>query len=355
MTWAAVAHGASVVCDPEHASAVVADARVDPRRAPVTHPWLVPGLALASGASDVKEVMASVCAAGAEVAVERAEIWEQAPFSAYTLVVSRVTHDGCSLVRGRVPLTVGVSADGATYALRGTLPDDRTPIGDCADPGVWREERVLEGHDGPVRLVVVVDRRGDETAASALVVRRATAAGWQEQVLLDPAPPRVIGSGEDGPEVHLVAGGALVVATRERAVGLEGCRGVGDQQVWHLEGGAWIRETGRVAVTRLARAGAWRFAGQDGWFLLVGQDDEEDRALVGPRIERLQHRTEEPLDDWLSSDFPELNPGYVFVAPDPYATREEAEAAAGAFPRSRHVYVKRAWAAEAACPGPLTR
>ena len=122
------------------------------------------------------------------------------------------------------------------------------------------------------------------------------------------------------------------------------------QRVWHLEDDRWVEDEGRAAATRLARAGAWRQCGQEGWFLVVGQDDEDDVDLVLPRLRRQQRRTPEPLSLWTSADFPELNPGYVFIAPDPYASREEAEAASEDFPRSRQVYVKRAWSRASTCP-----
>lgn len=312
-----------VICDPAAALALLGDAEVDEARAPVTHPWLVPGLAAASGDDGVRAALASLCAPGAALSVERGDSWEAGPTRAYLLEVARVGQQGCSLVRDRVALTVGVGPEGVAYAVRGALPSDRTPIGDCDEPAIWREERVLDGGSGPIRLVEITDRSGSVITSRAVVARRATEGGWREQVLLDPAPD---------PLPRLLADAELVVLTR--------CDG---QRVWHLEQDRWVEESGRPAATRLARAGAWRAAGQDGWFLVVGQDDEEDVALVGPRVRRRQRRTPEALSLWTSSDFPELNPGYVVVAPDPYATRSEAEAAAEAFPRSRQVYVKRAW------------
>lgn len=319
-----------VICDPAEATALLRDAEIDERRAPVTHPWLVPGLAAASGDEGVRTALIGLCTPGAELSVERGDAWEQGAGGAYVLEVTRSLQEGCSLVRDRVALTVGVAPEGAAYAIRGPLPRDVTPIGDCDEAAVWREERVLDGGDGDLRLVELVDRDGDEVTHRAVVVRRATVGGWREQVLLDPSPaspPRLL------PAVD------LVVATT--------CDG--GQRVWHLDEDHWVEESGRPAATRLARAGAWRQCGQEGWFLIVGQDDEDDADLVEPRVRRQQRRTTEPLSLWTSADFPELNPGYVVIAPDPYATREEAEAASEDFPRSRQVYVKRAWPRASAC------
>lgn len=319
-----------VICDPEVATSLLRDAEVDERRAPVTHPWLVPGLAAARGDEAVREALVALCTPGAELSVERGDGWEQGPTGAYALEVARVSQEGCSLVRDRVALTVGVGSEGTTYAVRGPLPRDVTPIGDCAEPAVWREERVVAGGEGAVRLVLLVDRQGDEVTHRVVVARRATAGGWREQVLLDPAPtttPRLLEPAE------------LVVST--------GC--AEGQRVWHLEEDRWVEESGRAAATRLARVGAWRQCGQEGWFLIVGQDDEDDADLVEPRLRRQQRRTAEPLSSWTSADFPELNPGYVFIAPDPYASRAEAEAASADFPRSRQVYVKRAWSRATTC------
>lgn len=350
VTVLALAEAAPVVCDPAEAGRILADAVVDERRAPVTHPQLVPGLARASGAADAADALTTLCRDGGELAVERGEAWFDAGWSAYALVVSRVEPEGCSLRHEKVALTVGAGPGGIRYALAGALPAERTPVGDCPDPPLWRREQVLEGQDGPVRLVLVTDHEGDRVAAARLVVRRATPGGWTEQVLFDPAPARLFDPDGAGPEVHLARrrdGTPLVVASRDRTTGP--CRPVGDQTVWVPQGAGWDAYPGRDAATLLAREGLWRLAGQAGWLLVLAQDDEGDADLVAPRLRRLQKRDPEPLYLLRSADFPELHAGYVLVAPGPWATEAEALAARDRWGRTLSVQVKRAWPAPAAC------
>lgn len=346
----AAARAATVVCDPAEATRIVEDARVDPRRAPVTHPWLVPGLARAQQDPAVARLLAAACAPGADLVVERADQWEAPSFAAYELVVVRIEEEGCSLVRRRAGLTVGLGPDGPVYRPGRDLPDESTPVGACPDPARWRDERVLAGAGGPVRLIRVEDHEGDAVVHTHLAVRRATRTGWTEQVLLDPAPPRTVDPRADGPRVALLAardGQPLVVATHDRRRTDGACAPLPGQSVWHVGvDGSFVAETGREAAARLAREGAWRWTGEDGWFLVVGQDDEEDAALVEPRRRRLQRRSREPLRMWRSADFALLTPGYVFVAPDPWPTADQAEAARAG---RTAAYVKRAWVAPDPC------
>lgn len=343
------ASAARVVCDPDEATRVVTDARVDPRRVPVTHPWLVPGVARAQQDPGVARVLEAACAPGADLVVERGEPWETPTFSAYELVVVRIEQVGCSLVRHRVALTVGLSPDGPVYRPGRPLSDESTPLGDCPEPARWRDEQVLAGARSPVRLVRSEDHVGDEVVQTRLAVRRATPRGWTEQVLLEPAPPRTADPAAGGPRVELLEardGGPLVAVTRDRVIGDGGCAAVPGQRVWHVDAdGGFRAEDGRAAAARLAKEGLSRWAGQDGWFVVLGQDDEEDADLVEPRRRRLQRRTAEPLSLWRSADFALLTPGYVFVAPDPWSTDAEATAARD----RRSAYVKRGFAAADPC------
>ncbi len=350
MILLATARAASVVCDPAEATRIVEDARVDPRRVPVTHPWLVPGLARAQEDLGVARLLEAACAPGADLVIERGGQWEAPTFAAYELVLVRIEHVGCSLVRRRAGITVGLGPDGPVYGPGRPLPDESTPLGECAEPARWRDETVLAGDGAAVRLIRVDDREGDAVVHSHVAVRRATSAGWTEQVLLDPAPPRTVDPSAGGPLVALIEGRdgrPLVVSARDRIVADGACTRVPGQTVWHVgDDGRFVPETGRAAAARLAREGGWRWTGQDGWFLVVGQDDERDADLVEPRRRRLQRRFAEPLRLWRSADFALLTPGYVFVAPDPWASADEAEAARSA---RGAAYVKRAWVAPDAC------
>lgn len=344
MIVAASAAAAPVVCDPAEAARILADANVDERRAPVTHPQLLPGLARGRGDPALEAALGALCAPGGDVSVERADASAGGGWAAYTVVVGRAVTEGCSLVHERVPVSVGVGPDGVRYGLRGAWPPERTPVGDCPDPPRWRDERTVAGADDPVRLVHVVDHDGDDVVAERLVVRRATPDGWSEQVLLEPAPPRLADPDGPGPEVHLAW-------TRDRVplVVATGCRPQRDQTVWRPADDGWDAISGREAATLLAREGLWRLAGDDGWLLVLAQDDEDDRDLVVPRVRRFERRDPEPLYLLPSADFPELNAGYVVVAPGPWPTEAEAEAARHRWGRSASAYVKRAWSATDPC------
>lgn len=347
----ASAVAAPVVCDPDEAERVLVDARIDELRAPVTHPWLVPGLARRTGDPAVSEEVARLCAGKGNLFVERAEVYEQSGWSAHLLVLSRIELDGdCSLVHHRVPLSVGIGPSGATYRVRGELPPERTPMGACAAPAVWRQERIVAGGDEAVRLVLVIDHAGDEVVHTHVAVRQATPGGWSDQVLLDPAPPRLLDPTAAGPEVGLARarnGDPVVVVTHARTD--SPCRAVGGQEVWRSTDQGWTSVTGREALTVLAREGLWRLAGDAGYLLILGQDNERDADLVEPRRRRLQRRDPEPLYLMSSSDFPGLNPGFVMITPAPWATAAEAEVAKSRWTRSASAYVKRAWIAPDPC------
>jgi hypothetical protein len=299
---ASIAAAAPVVCDPAEAERVRVDARIDELRAPVTHPWLVPGLARQSGDPDVRAEVARLCAGEGNLFVERADVYEQSGWSSHLLVLSRIEQDGCSLVHHRVPLSVGI---------------------------------------GPA---------GDAIVHTHVAVRRASPEGWSDQILLDPAPPRLLDPTAAGPDLALArsrSGEPLVVLSHDRTA--DPCVPLGGQEVWRSTDRGWTSVSGREALTLLALEGLWRLAGDDGFFLILGQDKESDADLVEPRRRRLQRRDPGRLYLMSSSDFPGLNPGFVMIVPAPWPTAEEAEAAKGRWTRSASVYVKQAWIASDAC------
>ncbi|MEQ1504484.1 MAG: hypothetical protein ABMB14_19760 [Myxococcota bacterium] len=347
------AAAAPVVCDPAEAQRILLEARIDERRVPVTHPWLAPGLARSAPDPAVAAAVAAVCAPGGELAVERGEQIVGAGWEAYVVVLSRIERDGCGLVQQRVPLSIGIGPAGTTYALRGALPTARTPVDPtCPDVAVWRQETVLAGEGERVRLVLVVDHHGDAIVGTRVAVRTATARGWSEQIVAQPAPPRLLDPTADGPVVELARtrdGDVWVVVSHDRATVDGTCRPIGGQTLWQPTDDGWRATTGREAATSLAREGAWRSTGEDGWLLILAQDDEGDLDLVEPRRRRLQRRYPEPLHLLASSDFPGLNPGFVVIAPGPWATELEAKAARRTWRRGATTYVKQAWAAVDPC------
>lgn len=345
LAWAARA--APVFCDPEAARALVEDARIDPSRIPVIQPNLLPGLARATAEASVVRVIENLCGDGDNVALVPAERWEGADFDAYSFVLTRSRTQGCVLEQEAAVLTVGVVDQELRVGLRGRLPPTVTPIGSCETPPSFREERVIAGLGTPVRVVVVSDHRGPQVAHT-LVARRATQEGWQEQVLLDPAPERVVG-GQGGPSIALLGtDDPWIVAHADRAVS-QGCEPVPGQVVWQWQDESWRRLEGREALGRLADRGAWRLAGQDAWFLIVAQDSLSDRTLLEARARRLQRRAEEPLHLRESSEFPLFNAGYWIVSPDPWPTEAEARAAKKRWGRRTGAYVKRGWQALDPC------
>ncbi len=320
---AAAASAAPVVCDPAEAARIIEDARIDLARAPVTHPELVPGLARGAADAELSRALEALCAPGGALSVAPGDAWG----SAYTVVATRAEERGCSLAQTRVVLSVGIEAGGARWTLLDRPPTESTPLGDCDEPTSWREERVLAGDGGAVRVIEIVDRRGDEVVGSAIEARRASPTGWSRQTLRSPAP--------EGPSLHLGrtrAGEPLIVA----------CEVGAGQTLWTWSDGGWRETSGRDALLTLALEGQIRLAGDAGWMLILAQDDEVDADLLGPRKRRLERRDPEALHVFSSSELPGLNPGFLVIAPAPWPTEEGARAAR---PRWRRgAYVKQAWA-----------
>ncbi|MEZ4317325.1 MAG: hypothetical protein R3F61_07465 [Myxococcota bacterium] len=343
-------YAAPVICDPEHASRVLEDARIAPDRVPVTQPNLLPGLARTRAEGEVAEALDALCGEGTGLSLAPAERWETASYSAYSFVVTRSRTEDCRLLQDAVVLTVGVvPGEPLRYGIRAHLPASVTPIGTCDAAPRYRSETVLDGVGTPVRLVLVRDHEGEATQ-TRVVVRRATPAGWTETVLVDPAPAHVLGEGS-GPLLSLteVDGDPWIVAHADRTVSPEGCRPERGQTVWRWNGASWDALVGRSALGRLADRGSWRLAGDDGWFLILAQDIEKDRDLLEARMRRMQRRHADPLTIRESASFPGMNPGFLIVAPDPWPTRDEAEAAREVWGRRTGVYVKRGWEALDGC------
>lgn len=347
------AWGAPVVCDADDAWRIVTEARIDPGRAPVSHPELVPGLALRAADTDeaLKSAISEVCAPGGTLSLSPAESWDAADWSARTWILTRSEPDGCALAERSIALTVGIRGGEAVYRLRGRLPDSRTPVGDCAEVAQFRDERTVDGDDGPVRLVVVLDQVGGDVVRQTLILREASASGWRERPLLDPAPERML-SGGDGPVVELTdrLDPKWAVAHADRRGAPPDCTSLAGQTVWTPPD--WTPQTGDAALRLLAERGLWRFAGEDGWFLIVAQDDEEDAERLLQRADRLRARSGMELLVVPSAWFPGLNPGYLIAIPPPFASRADAEAARQRWSPRRQAYVKRAWAALDPCARP---
>jgi hypothetical protein len=72
---------------------------------------------------------------------------------------------------------------------------------------------------------------------------------------------------------------------------------------------------------------------------------------VSSRMDRLRRRDGDTLYMLDSADFPELNGGFVVVAPAPWPTEAEARRARGRWKRSALAYVKSAWRAPDPCGG----
>ena len=381
MILAASALAAPVICDPDLAERLLVDARIDIARVPVTHPWLLPGLARRSADPATVAAVERLCAPGGDLFVERAESSEQPDFKAYTIILSRSRFEpgSCALVHERVPISVGVGQGPPVYRLRGELPLERTPAEGCAEPAEWREERLLDA-EGVVRMVLAIDHRGEEIVRSHVAIRAASRQGWDEVILRSPAPPRSLGEGASGPILEMAEdpreGQVLVALTHDRKLRTEGprprCEPIGGQIVWQIErssegsedtGTLSIRElSGRDALAVIARAGLWQLAGDDGWLLILAQDDEEDqflsqdgeeqRTLVYARVRRLQRRDPEPLYVLSSSDFPGLNAGFLVITPGPWSSEGEAREARSRWTRSAGSSIRQAWEAIDPCEMP---
>lgn len=363
MILVASALAAPVVCDDVAAAGLLAEARIPESRAPVSHPELIPGLALASPRTDpeLRAALSEICQHPEHLSLSRAESWEGPAWAAHTFILVQGEMRGCTLAERGLAITVGVQPGLAPrYRLRGRRPVSRTPVGECATVATWRDEAVLEGADGPVRLIVVTDHEGELTTASELDVLTATPEGWKAQPLLEPAPTRVRG-GRDGPEVSLVGppGDPWIVAHADRSSSGGTCSPLRRQTVWTPTGDGWVRHDGRDALGLLAQRGSWRYAGQDAWLLLVAQEPEENRARLERRVLKLAARVPDydgdgapdPLRILESSSFPGLNPGFLIAAPDPWPTEAEARTHRNAWRPRRQAYVKRGWTAPDPCKG----
>jgi hypothetical protein len=348
--WAAEA--APVVCDDLAAAGMLAEARIEEARAPVSHPELIPGLALASPNTDpeLRAALGELCEGGGSLSLSEAETWAGPDWSAHTFVLTRSETRGCTLYDRAIAITVGVRP-GATprYALRSRLPPARTPVADCASVPLFRDEAVLDGVDGPVRLVLITDHEGDEVVHAQVAVRSASPEGWSERVLMDPAPQRLVDGG-DGPDVVLTDRfeDKWVVAHGDRAGSGPACRAIPGQTVWTADDG-WVAHSGADALAMLASRGLWRLAGDDGWFLIAAQDDEEDAVRLDARVARLESRNGADLTVLPSAWFPGLNAGFLVAVRGPFPTEDEAAAARRAWWPRAPAYVKRAWAAPDPC------
>lgn len=370
MLWTALAVAGPVVCEDIAAAELLAEARIDEARAPVTHPELLPGLALASGRTDpeLRAALAEFCSAPAsDLSLSAGDRWEGAEGAAYTFLLTRKETRGCMLSERSIALSVGVRVGASPhYSLLGRMPISRTPVGNCSSrTAVWRDERLLDGAEGPVRLVVVQDHEADapgadRITAAQLVVRQASPQGWKESVLLEPAPPRLYG-GFDGPLAEMTSRfeEKWVVAHSARTGG-ERCRAIPGQVVWTPSPSGWDRHEGRVALDLLARRGLWRLAGEDGWMLIIAQGDETELEQLRSRVQRLGPRVPDwdgdgqpdPLEIFETAMFPGLNPGFYIIAPAPWASEKEARDAAARWKPRRQAYVKQAWTAPDPCAVP---
>lgn len=346
----ATALAAPVVCDGAIARRILDEARIDEARAPVSHPELTPGLALASTTAgpELRAALTDLCAPGGTLSLAPAERWEAADWGAYTILLTRSEPDGCAMSERSIAITVGVRSGQVQYRLRARMPATRTPVGDCADSARYRDETELDGTDGPVRLVLIRDEEDDRIVHSAIVVRVAGPDGWAEHALLDPAPARMTSDG-DGPQVELTDRfeQKWVVAHGDRVGTPNACVARPGQTVWTPDD--WQPHVGTDALTLLAERGLWRMAGDDGWFVIVAQDDEEDADRLYSRVQRLETRRQTDLLVVPSAWFPGLNPGFLIAITPPFPTEAEADAARHAWKPRRQAYVKRAWAAIDPC------
>ncbi len=341
-----------MVCGQGDAAQRINEAKIDEERVPSSHPNLIPGLALASNRTgvDLREALVELCASGGELSYDPAESWESATFNAHTVLFTTSERRECTLYKKTIAVTVGNAPDASPrYALRGRLPYTHTPIGDCDTQDTWREETILAGAESAVRLVLVVDRAGDEISHSQIVVRRASAGGWNEQLLIEPAPRRYVG-GRGGPKFDTVKvdDDYWVVSSHDRTDDTGVCKPIPGQVVWTWSDG-WRPVDGRKALAILADHGLWRYAGQDAWFLVLAQDDPLQADDVQARMGRMARKSDLPLHMLDSADFPGLNAGHTIVTPDPFTSEEEAKSMRHNWGRRAGAYVKKAWDAKDPC------
>ena len=342
-----------IECDPVRARQVMTEARIREDRVSSSHPYLIPGLALASPQVDpeLATVLQDLCDSELELSFELAETWDTALFSAQTILFTATREEDCSLRQSTVAVTVGnTPGQPPHYALRSVLPKSTTPVGDCDATPTWREETVLAGRERSDRVVLVIDRQGDDIVASSVVVRSASATGWREQVLAAPAPRRYTG-GYGGMAFALVPieDTHWVIASHDRTDDPESCSALPGQTLWQREAERWHPIEGRAALSLLAERGLWRHAGEDGWLLILTQDDPAQVDDILARMRRMQLKNEAPLQMVDSSHFPGLTAGYFIVTPRPFLSRRAAESMRTAWGRRASAYVKRAWTAPDPC------
>jgi len=353
----AIATGAPMVeCDPDRADQIMTEARIQEDRISSSHPYLIPGLALASTDidTDLRKQLEQICASDLDLSYDLAEAWDSALFSAHTVLFTTTREQDCTLHQSTIAVTVGnVPGQSPQYALRGRLPRTTTPVGDCDALGTWREETVIAGGETPERLVLVVDRAGLEITASRIVIRSASPKGWREQVLAEPAPKRYTG-GHGGMAFTLipVEDSYWVVSSHDRTDDPAACEARPGQVIWRRTSEHWSSIDGREALSVLADRGLWRHAGEDGWLLILTQDDPFQIDDVVARMRRMQRRNPQPLQILDSADFPNLTAGYVLVTPAPFRNEEAALAMRTAWGRRAAAYVKRAWTAPDPCAAP---
>jgi hypothetical protein len=342
-----------VECEPERARQIMTEARIEEDRIASSHPYLIPGLARASehADDDLRASLQALCESGFALSYDRAESWQSALFSAHTILFTATEEQDCTLSQTTLAVTVGQEPDGAPrYALRGRLPATTTPVGDCEQVGTRREERLIQGDSAAERLVLIIDRNGDQITSSAMVLRSASAQGWREQVLETPAPPRYTG-GFGGRHYALITleDDDWVIASHDRTEDPDTCEPRPGQELWKRAPGSWVSVEGREALSALAQRGLWRHAGEDGWLLILAQDDPFQKDDVMARMRRIQRRDPRPLGILDSSDFPGLTAGYAIVTPAPFTTRAAAEAMRNTWGRRPTTYVKQAWKAADPC------
>ena len=338
-----------VVCDPDQASSLLEQTHTPAHRVPVVAPELLPGLVLEQTTGTTRALLDQLCTEPDQVSLTESARWEEGRFAAYTytLAVSRL--EDCAVVGRSATLTVGVRGQGPLHAsVLAENPPTRQPIGDCPAEPTYREEDLLDGADGPVRLVLQVDVDGTGRQGRILV-RKATPTGFHEQVLLDPAPPHLLG-GIGGAQVSLTGGDDPWVVVHHRTTREDGrCLALPGQSVWSWTADGWLERTGRDALTALADRGLWRLATDDGWFVVLTQDAPTDVSLLEARTRKRRPLTDEPLTLRASGRFPLMNAGFLFAAPPPWPTEDEAEAFFRRWPSRTGVYVRQGWRAEPAC------
>ena len=322
---------------PLAAAAILSDARIDEQRVPATHPELIPGLALAAPdtPADLRTALGELCqevGEGVSLSMASGQHWRDVGWSAHTLLFTRTETRGCALYRRTLTVSVALADTVAPrYRLMSRAPVTRTPIGECPDSPIWREEKLLAGGDGPVRVLITREYDGESMTHSSVRARRVSPVGWTEQLLLEPAPQR-LAEGGPGPLVELAESvdPPWIVVHGYRTGDPPDCRSQGGQTVWiPQEDGSWVPHTGREALALLASQGLWRLAGDDGWMLVlwVLEESQADRADTRARRYARKLPAGEDVQILSSSLFPSLNPGFLVLAPAPWPHEAEARAA----------------------------